>query len=196
MSGLIENNDFLSQAKSSTENNVEPIKKKRRTALEVEMDEYPEYYALTPYQRKCLVATNYWNIMYGNKPIDVPPSDKHYEKYFDYKCYDRYYEYQKQKKREAEYDAMIKRHREESDLRNNKVLNELSVVENIIKTENNDKPNGNVVIENKVAEVKDNIVIQKKEPEPIKQNIVPEKKQKTKRVNEKKSHDDITPSLF
>jgi len=168
MTGLTENNDFLNQAKPSTQN-VEPVKKKRRTALEIEMEAYPDYYALTPYQRRCLVATNYWNVMYGNKIVEVPPTDEHYHKYFDKMCYDRYYEYQKQKKREAEYDAMIKRHREESDLRNNKVSNELLVVENIIKPEENEKPNRVAIIEDKVAEVKID-VIAKKEEMPIEEN--------------------------
>lgn len=81
MSGLPHNNDFLSQGNSKIE-------------------EYKEYYALTPYQRKCLAATNYFHVLYGNKNkiTEVPPSDKEYHKYFDKRCYDRAEAYQKQKK--------------------------------------------------------------------------------------------------
>ena len=154
MSSLPNNNDFL----NSDDSVSEPTKKKRRTALEVEMEKYPKYYAINECNRKCLVATNYFLVLYGMDIIEVPESDKHYHKYFDKKCYDRAAPYQKMKKIEAEYNAMIKRHREESELKNNK---------------QNEKPNGNVVVENTVTEVKDIIVVvQKKEPEPVKQNIV------------------------
>ena len=112
MSELPINNDFLN---SPENNDSEPTKKKRRTALEIEMEKYPEYYALCEYDRKCLVATNYFNVLYGNKIVEVPPSDVHYAKYFDKKCYDRHPEYQKQKKAEAEYDKMIDKFRNNAD---------------------------------------------------------------------------------
>ena len=103
MSGLPDNSDFLSQgAVPSSSPSPSPAPKKRRTALEIEMDAYPEYYALTPYERKCLTATNYFNVLYGNKIVEVPPSDAHYHKYFDKRCYDRAETYQKQKKLEKE----------------------------------------------------------------------------------------------
>lgn len=167
MTGLTENNDFLNQAKPSTQN-VEPVKKKRRTALEIEMDEYPEYYALCEYDRRCLVANNYWCVMYGKPIIEVPPSDKHYHKYFDKKCYDRYVEYQKQKKREAEYDAMLEKFRKQSEKRNN---NDNIVEEkvDVIKPEENEKSNRVTVVEDKVIEVKVD-VIAKKEEMPIEEN--------------------------
>jgi hypothetical protein len=172
MNGLTENNDFLNQAKPSTQN-VEPVKKKRRTALEIEMEAYPDYYALTPYQRRCLVATNYWNVMYGNKIVEVPPSDEHYHKYFDKKCYDRYIGYQKQKKLEANYDAMLQGFRDKSEKEKNEkvevIVEKELVVENIIKPEENEKPNRVDVIEDKVAEVKVDIIA-KKEEMPIEEN--------------------------
>lgn len=34
------------------------------------------------YQRKCLVATNFWRIAGGLEEIKVPKSDKEYHKYF------------------------------------------------------------------------------------------------------------------
>lgn len=171
MSGLTENNDFLSEAKPSNQNNIEPVKKKRRTALEIEMDEYPEYYALTPYHRKCLVATNYWNVMYGNKIIEVPPSDKHYEKYFDKRCYDRYIGYQKQKKLEAKYNDMLNGFRNREEEKNSKIEVEKSlVVETIIKPEENEKSNRVTVVEDKVIEVKVDVVVAKKEEMPIEEN--------------------------
>ena len=75
------NSDFLSQPSEKPKDEITP-KKKRRTALEIEMDKYPEYYALNEYDRKCLVASNYWNIMNGNKIVEVPESDIHYHNYF------------------------------------------------------------------------------------------------------------------
>jgi len=176
MSSLPNNNDFL-----NTDNSVsEPTKNKRRTALEIEMDKYPEYYALNEYDRRCLVANNYFRVLYGDKTIEVPPSDKHYEKYFDYRCYDRARGYQQLKKREAEFNVMYKKLTEKT----------------INYDEGNGKPIGDVKIEVKVDEIKDVINVKKEEPEPIKQNIVPEKKQKIKKVNDKKNDDNITPSLF
>lgn len=52
-----------------------------------EKERFPEYYSLTAYQRKILVANNYWRIMHGQKEIPVPESDLHYHKYFDKRCY-------------------------------------------------------------------------------------------------------------
>ena len=94
MSELPINNDFLNQ-----KNEVKLVKK-RRTSLEVEMDKFSEYYSLNEYQRKCLVATNYFRVLYGLYEIQVPPSDEHYYKYFDNKCYERAENYKKMKQRE------------------------------------------------------------------------------------------------
>jgi hypothetical protein len=91
MSGITNNNDFLNQS------NSEPSKNKRRTALQIEMDEYPEYYALNISQRNSLAASNYWRVMNGEPIIKVPLSDENYHKYFDKKCYSLKDAYQKQK---------------------------------------------------------------------------------------------------
>lgn len=53
-----------------------------------EKERYPEYYSLTEYQKKILVANNYWRVMHGEKAIPVPESDLHYHKYFDKRCYE------------------------------------------------------------------------------------------------------------
>lgn len=91
MSSIGNNNDFLSQS------NSEPSKNKRRTTLQIEMDEYPEYYALNISQRNSLDASNYWRVMNGQPAIKVPLSDENYHKYFDKKCYSLKDAYQKQK---------------------------------------------------------------------------------------------------
>lgn len=49
---------------------------------------YPEYNALCDYHRRCLVATNYWRVINGEKPISVPPEDAYYYKYFDPRCFE------------------------------------------------------------------------------------------------------------
>ena len=49
--------------------------------------QYPEYFALTKYQRKCLSATNYWRVIAGIKEIPVPKEDTEYFKYFNKACY-------------------------------------------------------------------------------------------------------------
>jgi hypothetical protein len=79
------NNDFLSE-----ENESESTPRKRRTKEEILKDKYPEYFALTEYQRKCLVATNYWRVLNGMTFIEVPEQDTHFHKYFDYRCFDLY----------------------------------------------------------------------------------------------------------
>ncbi len=84
------NNDFLNQGG--------PEKKKRRTPQEIEKDSFPEYYALNVSQCKSLDASNYWRVMNGQKPIEVPPSDTEYHKYFDKRCFDLSKTYQLTKK--------------------------------------------------------------------------------------------------
>lgn len=61
---IIPNNDFLAENKSK----------------------YEEYDKLTPYQKKCLSATNYWRLINGLKAIDVPSEDYEYYNYFNKKC--------------------------------------------------------------------------------------------------------------
>ena len=156
MTSLPTNNDFLNQASNNDDSGKETTKRKRRTALEIEMEKYPEYYALCEYDRRCLVANNYWRVMYGMPIIEVPPSDTHYYKYFDKKCYDRYSEYQKQKKREAEYNNMLLNYRKQTET---KLIND----ENI-------EQNGDVVVENKIIKTKDNVVIKREEEMPIEEN--------------------------
>jgi hypothetical protein len=106
MSGLLPNNDFLNDT-SSVDKPIKEIqdadKKKRRTHLEVEMEKFPEYYALTDYHKTCLVTNNYWRVMNGEPIIEVPPSDKHYYKYFDNRCYEMSKDYQRKIKMEKQY---------------------------------------------------------------------------------------------
>lgn len=78
------NNDFLS------EQNESESPRKRRTKEEILKDKYPEYFALSDYHKKCLVATNYWRVMNGMPFIEVPEQDTHFHKYFDYRCFDLY----------------------------------------------------------------------------------------------------------
>ncbi len=49
--------------------------------------QFPEYFALTKYQRKCLCATNYWRVVSGLPVIKVPKEDVHYYNYFNENCY-------------------------------------------------------------------------------------------------------------
>lgn len=44
---------------------------------------YSTYENLTPYQRQCLPATNFWRQRNGERLIDVPKSDEHYYRYFN-----------------------------------------------------------------------------------------------------------------
>ena len=89
MVSLETNNDFLNQGSAS---------KKKRTPQEIEMDNFPEYYALNKNQRNSLDASNYWRVMNGQKPIEVPQSDTEYHKYFDKKCFELAKKYQLSKK--------------------------------------------------------------------------------------------------
>jgi hypothetical protein len=92
---LNHNNDFLSQSKKPTEQEL-----------------YPEYFSLLPYERKCLVSMNYWRVMYGQKIVEVPPSDTYYHKYFDKGCYERKEVYQLQKQREKEFNKMLEKYKD------------------------------------------------------------------------------------
>jgi len=46
------------------------------------MLKYPDYYNLTDYQKKCLIATNYWREVNGLKIIEVPTTDEYYYNYY------------------------------------------------------------------------------------------------------------------
>lgn len=94
------NNDFLSEFNES-----EIAPKKRRTKEEILKDKYPEYFALTEYQRKCLVATNYWRVMNGMSFIEVPEQDTHFHKYFDNRCFDLYRKKKKQEEKLKQLEA-------------------------------------------------------------------------------------------
>jgi hypothetical protein len=109
-SSLSNNNDFLAKStETATASSSEPTEKnKRRTALEIEMDNFPEYHALSPYHRKCLIATNYWRVMNGEKITEVPESDIRYHKYFDKNCYELAKGYQIKKNLEKEYNENYK----------------------------------------------------------------------------------------
>ncbi|MDO1446289.1 hypothetical protein Q0590_08500 [Rhodocytophaga aerolata] len=39
------------------------------------MSDYREYYKLTPYQRQCLPATNFWRKHNKLEPIAIPPDE-------------------------------------------------------------------------------------------------------------------------
>lgn len=51
-------------------------------------EQYPEYFALSNYHKKCLVATNYWRVINGKPIIEVPLQYAYYYKYFDKRCYE------------------------------------------------------------------------------------------------------------
>jgi len=119
MTELPNNSDFLKQT-SDISKALNKVKEINKTKDEIiipdedvykrpltEEEKYPEYYALCENSRRCLVATNYFNVLYGNNIIEVPISDEHYHKYFDKRCYDRAESYQKEKKLESEYNEMI-----------------------------------------------------------------------------------------
>lgn len=48
----------------------------------LEKDGYQQYKSLTEPQRKALVSTNYFRILNGEKPIDVPPEDNQFWNYW------------------------------------------------------------------------------------------------------------------
>lgn len=68
-----------------------------------EIDEkYKEYKSLNDYSKNCLVATNYWRIMWGKAFIDVPPQDVRFWFYFNVRCFDDALRWQKTRKPEFE----------------------------------------------------------------------------------------------
>lgn len=65
-----------------------PVKKAEQKVSKAELEKYPEYYALSEYNRSVLSATNYWRVINEQPIIPVPESDTNYYKYFDARCYD------------------------------------------------------------------------------------------------------------
>lgn len=80
MSGIQPNTDFL------------PKQDKKKSNEEILREMYPEYFALSEYQRRCLPATNYWRVMSGMSFIPVPKEDTRFYKYFDKRCFELYKE--------------------------------------------------------------------------------------------------------
>jgi hypothetical protein len=39
------------------------------------MSDFAEYHRLTPYQKQCLNATNFWRVRSGKQPIAIPPDE-------------------------------------------------------------------------------------------------------------------------
>lgn len=89
-----------------------------------ELKQYSEYYAMTEYHRSCLAATNYHRVLQGLYEIPVPPSDTHYHKYFDKRCYDRAPEYQRVKA----MDSVINSNKKNEDLTDNVVKGSVNKV--------------------------------------------------------------------
>jgi hypothetical protein len=50
--------------------------------------EYTHYNSLLDYERKCLIATNYWRVMGRLNFIDVPVKDIRFWTYFDQRCFE------------------------------------------------------------------------------------------------------------
>lgn len=92
-------------------------------------DEYSEYNLLSEYGKKCLPSTNYFRVLNGLHEIKVPPSDKHYHKYFDKRCYDIF----------REDGERIKRNRE---IFGNRLIPKTGKIENDIQEQKD------VIIEN------------------------------------------------
>lgn len=59
---------------------------------------HKEYGKLNDYSKRCLVATNYWRVMWGDNFIDVPTKDIRFWYYFDPKCFDLAPEWQRTKR--------------------------------------------------------------------------------------------------
>jgi len=72
-------------------------KRNQDNHIKEDLKKYTEYYQLSEYQRRCLPATNYFRVLNGQHEILVPPSDTHYHKYFDKRCYELAPQYQKLK---------------------------------------------------------------------------------------------------
>lgn len=74
---LINKNNNLLKLVSIFDLNIYVIKDDKKLMLE-----YPDYYSLTDYQKKCLIATNYWREVNGLKTIEVPTIDEYYYNYY------------------------------------------------------------------------------------------------------------------
>lgn len=189
MSSIQPNNDFL----SSSDDTEKVAVRKRRTALEIEQDEYPEYHALNDYEKKCLAPNNYWRVMSGMEIIKVPPSDKNYHKYFDKRCYDLCFNFQKQKKAEAiERDRIEAERKVKEDIINASIQEKLAEVPEVKVIP---------IIEKEVEVIKTVEPIKVVEPVKVAEAvkvIEPPKIEKPKKVQEKKisSSNEEQISLF
>lgn len=74
---LINKNNNLLKLVSIFDLNIYVIKDDKKLMLE-----YSDYYNLTDYQKKCLIATNYWREVNGLKTIEVPTIDEYYYNYY------------------------------------------------------------------------------------------------------------------
>jgi len=78
---------------------TQPQKVISQEQYDIEKAKYPEYFALSDYHKKCLIATNYWRVMNGIPIIEVPALYTYYHKYFDKRCYELAKEHQEKFKR-------------------------------------------------------------------------------------------------
>lgn len=74
------------------EKEVRPVVSQEQ--YDLEKAKYPQYFALSDYHKKCLIATNYWRVLNGMPIIEVPPQYTYYHKYFDNRCYELAKNYQ------------------------------------------------------------------------------------------------------
>lgn len=157
MTSIENNNDFLSQS------NSEPYKNKRRTALQIEMDEYPEYYALNISQKNSLDASNYWRVMNGEPIIKVPLSDENYHKYFDKKCYSLKDAYQKQKGYLVITKNVNNDKQNRVDVASTEVITNKSSIENEVQQKKHEVKREEPKIEKPIQKI-----VPEKKPKPIK----------------------------
>lgn len=89
--------------KADTRKKYEFVINKVKQIEKREIDEkYKAYKELNDYSRRCLIATNYWRVMWGSGFIDVPTQDVRFWFYFDVKCFEDAPYWQKIKKPEFE----------------------------------------------------------------------------------------------
>lgn len=89
------NTDFLKERGEPFKGNFNKKTIKQVKPSKDDLKDYPEYYGMNEYQRRCLVSTNYFRVLQGKREIPVPASDLHYHKYFDKRCYDLSEDYRK-----------------------------------------------------------------------------------------------------
>lgn len=67
----------------------EQLKKRTQDELKYKDDpKYSEYFKLNEYQKMTLDCDNYWRIISHQPYIEVPPSDFHYYRFFDKRCFE------------------------------------------------------------------------------------------------------------